>query len=203
MEMKLLFPMRSRLYIIPYWVASVIRRKGMKMEELLDFQKARSVLSESDIVDLLCAGKLGKDLMPSRPNKHDNPFGTWWFTDQATTESCTAANTLESKLALEPERFEELKKRLYSEDASNQTDVAISKDDPACGFEVVALRDQAVGVIVYNSIKKVSDARSLEYQLLRDIVKQLYVYEQPTEVAKSFVYGLYLRTLLRRKAVTA
>lgn len=195
--------MRRRVYAIPYWVASTIRRKNMKMCDLLDFQKTSQVLSQNDITDLLCAHKLGPILFPSREYQSDNVFSSWWFTDQSTEETISAANTLESKLALQPEVFDELKKRLYSEDASNQTDVSISKSDPACGFEVVALRDQAVGVILYNTISKVGDVRELEYQLLREIVKQLYVYEQPTKVAESFVYGLYLRTLLHRKVAVA
>jgi len=203
MEMKLLFPMRRRIYAIPYWVASTIRRKNMKMCDLLDYQKASQVLSQNDLTDLLCIHKLGLDLFPSRQHKSDNIFGSWWFTDNNTQESIAVTNTLESKLALQPEAFDELKRRLYSEDASSQTDVSISKSDPARGFEVVALRDQAVGVILYNTIAKVSDVRELEYQLVREIVKQLYVYEQPTKVAESFVYGLYLRTLLRRKVAVA
>ena len=203
MDMKLIFPMTGRLYLIPYWVASVIRRKGLKMEDLLDFEKARSVLSENQIVSLMCAHRLGNELLPTRPHKHDNPFHAWWFTDKASKESNTAVGTLESKMALEPEAFDELKARLYSEDTSNQTDVAISKDDPACGFEVVPLRDQAIGVILYNTIRKAGDVQETEYQLLREIVKLLYVYEQPTKVAESFVYGLYLRTLLHRKVAVA
>lgn len=203
MDMKLIFPMSRRIYAIPYWVASVIRRNNMKMEELLDFKKASAVLSQNDLVDLLCFHQIGKDLFPTRPHQHDNPLGQWWFTDAETKESIKASHGLECKLALEPARFDEVKCRLYSEEASSRTDVAISNSDPACGFEVVALRDQALGIILYNGIRKAADVRETEFQLLRSVAKQLYVYEQPTKVAESFVYGLYLRTLLRRKTAMA
>lgn len=203
MDMKLIFPMSRRIYAIPYWVASAIRRNNMKMEELLDFDKASALLSQNDIVSLLCAHQLGKDLFPSMPTHHDSPLGSFWFTDAQTKENIKASHNVECKLALDPDAFAEVKKRLYSEDASSRTDVAISNSDPACGFEVVALRDQAVGIILYNSIRKAGDVRETEYQLLRAIVKQLYVYEQPTKVAESFVYGLYLKTLMRRKTAFA
>lgn len=202
MDMKLLFPMSRRLYAIPYWVASTMRRNNMKMEELLDFEKAKAVLSQNEIVDLLTIHQLGKDLFPTKSNHHDNPFSCWWFTDNQTKESIKANSVIESKMVLEPGRFDEVKNRLYSED-TYRTDVAVSPSDPAAGFEVVALRDQAVGVILYNNIRKAGDARELEYQLLRAIVKQLYVYEQPTKVAESFVYSLYLRTLMYRKTALA
>ena len=201
MDMKLLFPMNTRIYVIPYWVARVVRRKNPKMDDLLNYEKVNQVLSKNDIKSLLAAHTLAQDLFPTVKHKFDNIFRQWWFTDNRTEEAMAAERILENKLSLEPEFVADMKKRLYSEDAS--LDVAATNTDPASGFEVVALRDQGVGVVLYQTISKVVDQRELEYQLIRAVVKQLYVYEHATSVHRSFVYSMYLKTLLQRKAVAA
>jgi hypothetical protein len=150
---------------------------------------------------LLAAHQLDTELM-MLPNR-DHIFSSFFFCDQSTEAKRTAEMEMNKKLALRPEIFTDLKARLFSEDARHQADVAISKDDPVCGFEVVPLRDQALGVVLYNSIARVVDKQGLRYQMLREIVRQLYVYEQAPTVASSFVYSMYLKTLLRQTPMAA
>lgn len=200
MDNKLFFPMYNRLHLIPYWVAAAARRKGLKLSDLLDYSKAAEVLSQNDIMSLQAAHQLDGELM--QLGGPDRIFSQWWFGDNTTEAKRSAENEVLGKLALNPDFFKDLRARLYSEESTSSTDVAISKDDPVCGFEVVALRDQALGVVLYNSITKVKDMQDLRYRLLHDIVRQLYVYE-PSKTASSFVYSMYLKTLLRRNPLAA
>jgi len=200
MDNKLIFPMYNRLHLIPYWVAAAVRRKNAKLSDLLDYGKACEVLSQNDIMSLLAAHQLDGELL--QLNSQDRVFSQWWFGDAGTQEKRSAEREVQGKLALNPNFFQDLRARLYSEDATNQTDVAISKDDPVCGFEVVPLRDQALGVVLYNSIAKVKDVQDLRYKLLHEIVRQLYVYE-PSKTPSSFVYSMYLKTLLRAQPLAA
>lgn len=201
MDTKLIIPMHSRLYLIPYWVAAAVRRKNAKLSDLLDYKKASEVLSQNDMMSLLAAHQLGTELMGV--SERDNVFGSFWFSDDTTESKIAASREIENKLALRPEFLKDVRARLFSEGDHRSADVAISKDDPVSGFEVVALRDQALGVVLYNSITRVKDKQDLRYQLLHDIVRQLYVYEQAPAVASSFVYSMYLKTLLRQTPMAA
>ena len=202
MDNKLIFPMHNSLYLIPYWVAAAVRRKGAKLSDLLDYKTATELLSQNDIMSLQAAHQLDEELMmPS--NKHDRIFSSFFFTDNVTTEKRSGEREVKNKLALSPDFFRDLRARLFSEGNLRDADVAISKDDPVSGYEVIALRDQALGVVLYNSITKVKDKQELRYRMLHDIVRQLYVYEQGTAVASSFVYSMYLKTLLRHTPLAA
>lgn len=201
---KFIFPMRQNIMVIPYWVAAVIRRKNMKMEDLLNFQKAQEVLAENDIKSMLAAHRFAEDIFPAHLLKSNgSPFWEWWFQNDSTTEGRKKIEELSNQVKLDPNFFKDQQARMFAK-TTNNLDVYISKSDPEKGFEVVALRDQAVGVILYNSLRDRLDYRAeVQYEMLHDIVKLLYAYEHPTQVNSTRVYGMYLETLYSRKAVLA
>ncbi len=204
MDSKILFPMNTRIHAIPFWVASALRRKNASFADLLDYTKVSQILSQNDMASVEMFHHVANETLNCVGfDKYERIFNEFFHTDQVSEESRNATQQLRNRYSLNSEFREDMVSRLYSEEANSSSDVAISRNDPECGFEVIALRDQAICVVLYNSVCKHRYSVDLAYKVLRAIVKQLYVYEHASAVHQSYVYGLYLRTLRLTQSVAA
>lgn len=180
-----LFPMSSKLILIPHWVDEALHRHGMSTSEILNFSKVRTVLSMSDLVSVMA--------LQSFADKIVGPGGV--VRDSITYEWTASASSEEDKefltkqmwpLAGDEHQRDLVSGQLFSEESSSGYKQA---------YKVVALDDKAIGVIIYPGF--FTEARAADHHLnvIRDVLKQLYVYEEHSSVAATPLTLRYLELL--------
>jgi len=91
-----------------------------------------------------------------------------------------------------------IRDRLFSKTNAQGSVVAklgISSDSEK-SYELIDLQDRAIGIVINDQGFSPEKMHSLRSELIRDIIKQLYVYESSTSVASHPAMTLYLESLM-------
>lgn len=189
----------TKIYLIPHWVISALRLNGLNASDLLQFSKIKSTLSASDLagISALASDEFESKIFKNKNSKiFSNIFYEWSV--RATPEDqsylldqITAISHTEGVLDL-------IRDRLFSKTNAQGSVVAklgISSDSEK-SYELIDLQDRAIGIVINDQGFSPEKMHSLRSELIRDIIKQLYVYESSTSVASHPAMTLYLESLM-------
>lgn len=172
-------PMHQCVYVIPNWIAATLKRHQMQLSDLLVFNKIKSILSMNDLLSIEAAQSYFKEVIGIKENQ--SILYEWYST--ANDVDKVYINTQIEPLSKDKFQRDTVHSLLFTETNN------LSGQPP---FEVVPLADLAIGVVISPGAFAGTKANDHHLSVIRDILKQLYVYEKRTPVTAS---GLYLRYL--------
>jgi len=182
-----IFPMRNNIYILPYWVMDVLKRNGLKHIDVLNFAKLRPILSMNDLASIQACQSFGEDLTGMRDGISGSIVYEWYSSaDDALKDSLRRQI---EPLAADQALRDTVKERLNLGDYDRPRDSL---------FEVLALEDKAVGIVVYPGVFS-GNTFDRQFDIVRALLRLLYVYEQPTDVTGTSLFRRYLDLLSSRK----
>lgn len=182
---------KQRVVFVPEWIHRVIKREGLKLEDLLSFERIEAVFSRSDLANLTVM----KDLAPKLIGNDKFQFDIACICEiwksklkQEQQKLFSVIDSIEgihSKLARE-----ETLVRIYGE--QNQQ---ISKNQNAI-YESYLVGDSYIFVVVKTgfAIQDYSNACS---ELIRDLAKKHNVYEEYHELMSRPLGCAYVESLSR------
>lgn len=185
---KLIFPMHSNVIVLPHWIAENLHRYEVPLSECLNFKKIQSILSMNDLLGIVAAQSFGEMICGSKGVfANANSVICEWMI------SCTGEDEkafLERNIApFENDQItrDSVAVRLFSDDLE-------SSQYPK-PYEIYPIQDYGLAVVVYPGFFKQTTDKQLHSAVTRDILKQLYVYEDQSEVAKQPIFRKYLEQL--------
>lgn len=186
---------------IPWWISTVLSRNNLKAEDLLSFETIRPYFSTEDLTSLVAMSSLahlfaGNGVGPDTALWYDR-----WLasandarTKQAITDIATLASSEQTqaetlrRLAVEPPQVVAVMPgtMTYTGNAAN----------PSPTFEVAMMGDVGVAVHLKQGFTLAEHALN-SFNLLRCMVKKLYVYEDYPRLIARPVGKAYIESLIR------
>jgi hypothetical protein len=182
-----IFTIKSNLILLPYWVMDLIKKHRLREADVLNYAKVQPVLSMSDLASVQALQSFGEEVIGAR----DIITGSIlyeWFSSASEAQKGPLDSTIEP-LAKDSSFIASLRSRFELDPSMAQREVP---------FEVIALEDRALAVVMYPGFFA-ADRYDQQFQIVRALAKQLYVYEQPTVVAETPLFRRYLELLSLRK----
>lgn len=172
--------MRNNVLVAPSWIADTLARQGHPIKTLIDFPKMRTIFSMSDLFAFLACQKLARVHVFGSLDVVSDVLGVLY----AWSNSCQdKADKEYFKRNIEPfagdEKYEELVKDNLFLDKNVLPNV---KKEP---YRVVPIEDSHLVVIIQPGVFSATQGFKHRPGLIRSILKQLYVYEDETDVAAS------------------
>ena len=179
---------RKHIVLIPHWVQETIKRNGLTLSDVLNFEKIKPLLSVQDLVGLLTLQDFTKPVFGvdyinsnlwniwSDSISKDNQNLKKFFTDSVT------------QLSHDQSFHKEVNDRLFCEDA--RTDF---HKEPFDTYDLPMT--DVVAVVIYPGFFVGNANASLQQSLIEAILKVLYVYEPSHEVAKTPLFKRFLELL--------
>lgn len=175
-------PMHQCIYIIPRWIANTLKRHGLSLVDLLNFDKIKPILSMNDLLNIEASQYHFEKITGIKQNS------------SILYEWISTANDVD-KLYIE-KQIDPLSKDKFQRDAvSSLLFTEVESLDELLPFEVVPLADLAIGVVVTPGAFAGIKAETHHLSVIRNTLKQLYVYEKRTPVTSSGLYSRYLELL--------
>jgi hypothetical protein len=174
--------------LVPSWLMAEIKRHQRHAVDLLDFSKISAIIPMNDLAEFLALQEFGEQVFGAK----DIVSGVYsvqaeWASTAVDTVAKEKLATLE-KLAQSDLYRSSVHSRIFSEDVPQQTNVA---------FELVAIGDKAIGVVPYEGFFKNSSKNQHHFQVTRELIKMLHVYEDSAVVAGWPITTSYLKQLQR------
>ncbi len=180
--------MSSNIYLVPYWIYESLKRHKIPLTDLTNIGKIRRVLSMNDLLGL---EKLqGERETVFGCQAGSGTFQYEWSQTAKSQEDLDFIHHQLFPLLKTPLQEEEVKERLFSDS------YVIENKKP---YEVLALEDRALAIVLYPGSFKGVTGQSTQLDLIRSTLKQLYVYEKHTSVAKLPLTRRYLELLSVQK----
>lgn len=184
--LDVIFSMKSNVLLIPHWAVKTIRRNGLKLEQLLDFNQVRQVFSPDDLIGIAALGKdsFGKRVSGDREGFSDSIIFPWSMSAK-TPEDKTLLRTIEASCV--DQHYTEAVEEAFFKPESYRHDVTNA-------YEVVPMGTKALAVVVYpGAFARHTAAQQLD--IVRAVLRQLYVYEQHNVVTALPMTKRYLELL--------
>lgn len=182
----------KQIALIPWWIDQVLKRNGLKSEDLLSFETVSKYLSNEDITGLIALEYLAKHFVYGDIAGDIVCWRERWSKNSAQIDSLYAiANTEET-----------LRDTLYR---------VCAPEGPALGGAVtsgsyvgpavtdtstVSLMGDSGVAVVFNAGYSVGEHASNSIALLRLLVKTLYVYEDYHKLMSRPVGASYVESLM-------
>lgn len=184
---------KTRVIIIPYWIAESIKRAGVSVSDCLDYNKIKKVVSTNDLLTFLASQEISSSLIGG------NTGGSSWdlgFTWNESMKGCTEEQRKEAgtlyDLSCSVNYLEEVKSRLFTPGA-NGPDYSPTYEKPYITYD---LMPDVIGVVVHPGFFTESTSKELQLSLVDAILKVLYVYNTAYhEVASTLWFKRYLELL--------
>lgn len=181
-------------FVIPHFVRDALKRRGLPLGTILDFNKVREVLSINDIVlvQTLQKSEVWKKLLgidhQDVKNFHYGTdmslYGTWY--DSASVENREYLVKILSVLVESGQANDEIAERLFSNNRGVQA------QEPVTSYEITDIGPKYYGIIIESGV---FPNRTLSNKLLKDILKSMYLYHSQSEIAGLELFRLYMGRL--------
>ena len=178
--------MANCVYVIPSWIASALKRNKLDLSDLLVFSKIKSILSMNDLLSIEAAQSYWEEVIGIK--NRQSILYEWICT--ANDVDKVFINTQIEPLSKDKFQRDTVRSLLFTETNN------LGMQAP---FEVVPLADLAIGVVISPGAFAGTKAKGHHLSVLRDILKQLYVYERRTPVTASELYLRYLELLSQER----
>lgn len=186
------------ILVIPFWVQEQLNRNKLRLHELLEFGKARKVLSAHDMATAATAFTFWEHVIGVERNDNDIypveecSLQSIWRAS-ATTEEMEELDRVLS-LSYDPSIIDDLSHRLFTAESLNER-----HDQP---FNTYDLTPETVAVVIYPGyFVKGAAFQDRSVTLLESVLRVFYAYDSHHEVAKHPCFKQYLRLLSSRAVI--
>jgi len=180
--------MKSNTYLLPFWVMDMIQKHGMRQADVLDFAKLQPKFSFSDLASVQALQSYGEQALGERDIVNSSILYEWYL---SASEAQKAMLDLQIEPLAKDQSFSDsLRSRFLESDPS-----MARREVP---YEVIELEDRALAVVMYPGFFA-ADRYDQQFQIVRALLRKLYVYEQPTVVNGTPLFRRYLELLSLRK----
>lgn len=188
----------KHILVIPFWVQEQLNRNKLRLHELLEFGKARKVLSAHDMATVATATHCW-DYVTGHLEGEENtyPVGRDGLLDawraSATAEEQEDLNRLLS-LSYDPSIIADIKHRLFDAGSADER-----HQQP---FNTYDLTPEIVAVVIYpGHFVEGAAFQDRSVLLLESVLRVFYAYDPHHEVAKHPCFKQYLRLLSSRTVI--
>lgn len=183
-----IFTIKGNMMLLPYWVMSLVKKHNLRQEDVLNFAKLKPILSISDLASVNALQTYGESVIGARDIINSSILYEWFSSASDDAQKSTLDNSVEP-LSKDQSFIASLRPRFELDPTMAQREVP---------YEVIALEDRALAVVMYPGFFA-ADRYDQQFQIVRALLKLLYVYEQPTVVAATPLCRRYLELLSLRK----
>lgn len=191
---------------IPHWIQEVLARQNLPLSAVLDYNQARKYLSVDEQA-LICHmqeysffdNQYDKDGMPSTDYVIGQANGVTQFWPKAWLRDVwgqsVAANDKEAKSEIEAATYwslNDLQREVAIARLFSKHDVQKGHEKPFITYDIAS---DVLAVVMYPGYFNQEVFRSFKMDLLKSVLKVLYVYNTYAEVSKSPYYQKYLGEL--------
>lgn len=187
LNMNHIFTMKSNTYLLPFWIMDLIQKHGLRQSDVLDFTKIQPKLSISDLASVQALQSYGETVIGQRDIVSGSILYEWYS---------TASEAQRTMLDLQVEPLS--KDQSFSNDLRSRFESDPSMARREVPYEVIELEDRALAVVMYPGFFA-TDRYDQQFQIVRALLRKLYVYEQPTVVNGTPLFRRYLELLSLRK----
>lgn len=187
LNMNHIFTIKSNMILLPYWVMDLVKKHRLKEADVLNFAKVQPILSMSDLASVQALQSFGEAVVGTRDIISSSILYEW-FSSASEAQKIMLDSSIEP-LSKSQSFQDELRPRFELDPSMAQREVP---------FEVIALEDRALAVVMYPGFFA-PERYDQQFQIVRALLRQLYVYEQPTVVAETSLFRRYLELLSLRK----
>lgn len=180
-----------RVVFVPVWIYRVLQRNSKKLEDLLYFERIQAIFSKSDLCNLVAMPGILPGLVGNGAIQSETIcLASHWLGNlkQEQQSLRSAINSLTSVSAAVS--GEETLARIYGEQGLHGSQEA---KDP---YETFLVGDSYIFVVV-NTGHQVSDYTKKSSELIRDLLKKHYVYENYHELMSRPLGAAYVESLSR------
>lgn len=181
---------QKHIAFIPQWIAQVLGRNNLKKEELLSFETISKYLSTEDLVSLVVTGHLSDHF--AKGVVHDKmDFVYRWLASTNDAKLKDTINTIAALSVVETTKTEVFNRLCERGSVGNTTAGA---SGPVT-FELSLMGDLGVAVVLKAGFSPLEHAQNSS-TLLKQLVKQLYVYEDYHQLMSRPVGLAYVESLM-------
>ena len=173
--------------IVPYWIAKQIDRNKLAYNVIFDLAKLSTISSNEDLA-MLFAINNSMDLQCKLFGAVANTslYGVWDSTNRELTRKIKE---------IVPLIEEQISHRLFVGDVNNTLSSEYPKPFEIRSIDSVVGDDHALMIIIYPGHFGGSSTRQIQKQLVREYLKQSYVFSNYENVAKDRLFLQYVRSL--------
>lgn len=192
--------MREKQFaFIPWWILPTLGRNNLKKEDLLSFETVCKHFSTEDITSLVALSHLTKYFVKGGVECDITHWYDRWASKGADARTQAALNDI-INMANDAKFQDDLLLRLCSSNASlplasKAPDALYStKEESSESFEVSLMGDFGVAVVIKPGFNLIQHLKNSD-NLIRGMIKQLYVYEDyqllmARQIGRSYVESL-------------
>ena len=173
--------------LVPYWIAKQINRYNLSYNIIFDLVKLSNICSKEDLAIMLC--------LNINPIYSSQFLGTTALASSICGIWDTVGSDIKKLLELEPLIESRIMERLSVDSGNN-----IPSSEYPNPFEIRSIDsevgdDHALMIIIYPGHFGGSSTRQIQKQLVREYLKQSYVFSEYDAVARDPLYLQYVRSL--------
>lgn len=183
---------KTKIYLFPHWAIDVFHRHGLNASSILDFSKVSQYLSLNDISGIIALQKQDAYLLGSKNSEFSTNISYEWSVSATPKDKLALLDQI-IPLSQDQSVIEMVQARLFTPQDSN---IDNSNTDKELPYTIVHLENNAIAVIFKAHGLTPTALSKYRLILLRDILKQLYVYDSQSAVAQSPLFARYLDLLL-------
>jgi hypothetical protein len=192
---------KTKIYLLPHWAVDTLQRQQLNASTILDFQKVRQYLSLSDIAGIAAMKKFDDYITGSKNSEFSSNISYEWSVSATPKDKSFLYEQLDP-LSQDESVIEMNKVRLFlPEQGTGQTAPELDSSSQADSvsakpYTIVHLDNNSLGVVLKAHGLTPGFLYKNRLSLISDILKQLYVYESSSAVAKSPLFVRYLELLM-------
>lgn len=184
---------------IPWWIYSVLTRNNLKTEDLLSFERIRPFFSVEDLTSLVAANtsSVSRFFVGNGLGSDTTQLWSRWLEQSANDASARRTIADITDLAFSSSVQEETLNRMVKEPTPTVTSVnqVLKGEKPLDTFDVSLMGDQGVAVVIKQDFTLL-DHNKNSLNLLRCMIKKLYVYEDYPKLVSRNVGLAYIESLM-------
>lgn len=184
-----------RVITVPYWIVDILKRKKLDFSSITDFKKMEEYFSLNDLIVLqhlnasdmhdYIGASLNLGSIWARYNFLDAPENG----SPVSVEDREKIGVIENLATSDPQYDQQLKDRLM--------DVEINSDQYPHPYEIHHIGRNLVMLVVYPGYMNTRMSDSLRFTMIRDLLKQSYVYNAFSDICKTSIFSAYMKLLAK------
>lgn len=179
---------------IPWWIPPVLQRHGLKTEDLLSFERIRPYFSTEDLTSLAALGHCAHLFAGNGVGPDTVSWDARWCASACDARTKQAIADIAALAAAQATQDETLRRLTVDPSMVAQRDTGIYTA-PEPTFQVSLMGDVGIAVVLKQGFTLAEHAKN-QFNLLRCMVKQLYVYEDYHALVSRPVGCAYIESLM-------
>lgn len=181
---------------IPWWISAVLTRNSLKTEDLLSFERIQPFFSTEDLASLVATSFVARYFVCDGIGWDIAQFYDRWQAQARDARTKQVISDI-AALAFSQTTQDETLRRLVIETPSKPSVLGstLLESPSQETFEVTLMGDQGVAVYIKQGFT-LAEHGANSFNLLRSMVKKLYVYEDYPQLVSRSVGRAYIESLM-------